>query len=240
LVACSRQGRADWSQRQRQRRAESWSAIGAGYARGYVTKCVCTKPLVAAAAAGLLFSAASNFASALSKVHVIVFQLLMILLMNYITSHTTLCTLLPRNILFFMNDGYIQLPIKLSRWTTSLPPPKTLDAPCTAAMRRIIVMTYNHCQGGNLHSTRLSPTKSLGLSRPSTSHSRLQTPSVSFTATTSKPFHTLTLSLPTSPHFLTVCQFNWPQEPSDESPFAFVIFSPPSQHGTASVYAEVC
>jgi hypothetical protein len=44
---------------------------------------VCSKPLVAAAAAaGLLFSAASNFASALSKVHVIVFRLLMILLMK--------------------------------------------------------------------------------------------------------------------------------------------------------------
>jgi hypothetical protein len=43
---------------------------------------VCTKPLVAAAAAGLLFSAASNFASALSKFHVIVFQLLMVLLMK--------------------------------------------------------------------------------------------------------------------------------------------------------------
>jgi hypothetical protein len=45
---------------------------------------VCTKPLVAAAA-GLLFSAASNFASALSKFHVIVFQLLMVFINEMIT-----------------------------------------------------------------------------------------------------------------------------------------------------------
>jgi anti-sigma factor RsiW len=49
---------------------------------------VCTKPLVAAAAAaGLLFSAASNFASALSKVHVIVFQLFVDDFINEIITH---------------------------------------------------------------------------------------------------------------------------------------------------------